>query len=314
MNLVLTPGRVLFSLRRWRREGWTTPYWKNQARPRILHTPPCRTDRQSNVEIHTLVSHDDLLNLLWTLKSFYHFSQRSYPAVIHDDGTLTAADLEILRRHFPDSRVISAAEAESTVAAALKSYPRCARYRGLHSLARKVFDIGTYFRADRLLLLDSDLIFFRTPDELLSRLDADQLPRSVFNAGQSLMLNVSADEARQRFGIELVERINSGLAVLRPQVFNFDWMEDFLGSESIWAGHVWRIEQTLLALAASRDGVELLPEHEYRVSLTEGAEGCVVKHYVGMVRHLMYREGMARLVRERFLDQLAAHNGKVLPR
>ncbi len=157
-----------------------------------------------------------MLNLLWTLKSFYHFSQRSYPAVIHDDGTLTAADLEILRRHFPDSRVISAAEAESTVAAALKSYPRCARYRGLHSLARKVFDIGTYFRADRLLLLDSDLIFFRTPDELLSRLDADQLPRSVFNAGQNLMLNVSADEARQRFGIELVERINSGLAVLRP--------------------------------------------------------------------------------------------------
>ena len=45
-----------------------------------------------------------------------------------------------------------------------------------------------------------------------------------------MMLNVSADEARERFGIELVDRINSGLAVLRPEVFNFDWMEEFLGN------------------------------------------------------------------------------------
>ena len=314
MNLVLTPGRVLFSLRRWHREGWTTPYWKNQVRPRILNTPPCHTDRQSPVEIHVLVSHDDLLNLLWTLKSFYHYSQRGIPAVIHDDGTLTAADVEILRRHFPESRVISASESASTVGAALISYPRCAKYRGLHSLARKVFDFGTYFRGQRLVLLDSDLLFFDRPDELLAQIDGERPVHNVFNAGQNVMLNVSADEARQRFGIELVERINSGLAVLRPEVFNFDWMEEFLGSESIWAGHVWRIEQTLLALAASRDGVALLPEREYRVSLAEGTDDCVVKHYVGVVRHLMYREGMARLVREGFLEHLGTLNGKRVPR
>ena len=80
----------------------------------------------------------------------------------------------------------------------------------------------------------------------------------------------------------------------------------------MWSGHVWRIEQTLLALAASRDGVDLLPEREYRISLAEGTQGCVVKHYVGAVRHLMYREGMARLVREGFLEQLGTHNGKEL--
>jgi hypothetical protein len=297
---------MLFSLRRLHHEGWTTPYWRNQVRPRILDTPPCHADRQSDVKIHMLVSHDDLLNLLWTLKSFYHFSERGYPAVIHDDGTLTTADCELLRRHFPDSRVISAAEAETTVAAALKSYPRCARYRAMHSLARKVFDFGCYFRGRRMLLLDSDLVFFQRPDELLSRLDGEYSDRNAFNAGQNLMLNISALEARQQFGIDLVERINSGLAVLRPEVFNFDWMEEFLGSESIWSGHVWRIEQTLLALAASRDGVDLLLEREYRVSLNEGSSGCVVKHYVGVVRHLMYREGIARLVREGFLENVGA--------
>ena len=83
-------------------------------------------------------------------------------------------------------------------------------------------------------------------------------------------------------------------------------MEELLGCDSIWSGHVWRIEQTLLACAASRDGVELLPTQEYLVSLTPGTEGCVAKHYVGAVRHLMYREGIARLVREGFLEKLGA--------
>ena len=91
---------------------------------------------------------------------------------------------------------------------------------------------------------------------------------------------------------------------LSREILNLDWMEEFLGCESIWSGQPWRMEQTLLALAASRAGAELLPD-EYRVSLREGIEGCVVKHYVGAVRHLMYREGIAHLNRTGFLQRLA---------
>jgi hypothetical protein len=72
-----------------------------------------------------------------------------------------------------------------------------------------------------------------------------------------------------------------------------EWIEEFLGLPGI-LGHFWRIEQTVFALCSARHGVELLPP-EYRVSLSAGTEGCVAKHYIGAVRHLMYGEGMRRL-------------------
>jgi hypothetical protein len=66
--------------------------------------------------------------------------------------------------------------------------------------------------------------------------------------------------------------------------------------------HFWRIEQTLFALCSSRYGVELLPE-PYDVHLGEGIKG-PVRHYVGAVRHLMYKQGVRKLVRDGMLDEM----------
>jgi hypothetical protein len=255
------------------------------------------------LEVFVLTGQQDWLNLLWSLKSFYWFSGGVWPLTILDDGTLTNAEDDVLMEHFPRARIIRAVTSEAVISGMLADYPLCQRYRSLHPLARKAFDAGALLRAPRMLLLDSDLLFFREPTELVRRIDATDDP-NCFNADVAPGLNISEKEAKIRFSIALNVRINSGLCLLSNRVFNLDWMEEFLSCQSIWNGHIWRIEQTLLALAASRDGVELLPECEYRVSLEPGTKGCVVKHYVGAVRHLMYREGIAKLVREGFLDQV----------
>ena len=41
---------------------------------------------------------------------------------------------------------------------------------------------------------------------------------------------------------------------------------------------------------------------EHRIQLGPGIEGCVEKHYVGAVRHLMYGEGMAALKKSGLLE------------
>lgn len=97
------------------------------------------------------------------------------------------------------------------------------------------------------------------------------------------------------------ERFNSGLGAIHRESLKLEWIEDFLDFPGV-IGHFWRIEQTLFALCSARWGVELLSK-DYRVSLRPGTKGCVAKHYVGAVRHLMYREGMAELVRRGLLRQ-----------
>ena len=72
------------------------------------------------------------------------------------------------------------------------------------------------------------------------------------------------------------------------------------------AGHhrnFWRIEQTLDALCSSRFGVELLPP-EYDVFLDGALGDRPCRHYVGSMRHRMGSEGMRKLVKENFLQDL----------
>jgi hypothetical protein len=59
----------------------------------------------------------------------------------------------------------------------------------------------------------------------------------------------------------------------------------------------------LYTLCSSKFGTELLPE-EYTISLQEGINDRPSRHYVGQIRHLMYKEGMKQLVQNGFLNAL----------
>jgi hypothetical protein len=58
-------------------------------------------------------------------------------------------------------------------------------------------------------------------------------------------------------------------------------------------------------LCSSRFGVELLPD-EYTLWLAPGVGDRCFRHYPGAIRHLMYGEGIARLVKDGFLQRRSA--------
>jgi hypothetical protein len=253
-------------------------------------------------EIHVLTSAADWLNLIWALKSFYYYSGRRYALCIHDDGTLTSELMAILEVHFPGARIIQRAEADAEIEKVLLRYPRCLRFRRTNHLAPKLFDFTHYLAASRMLLLDSDVLFFRAPIELLRRCEDSGYQFNSVNADVATAYTVSSEDVRLRCGVILVPRFNSGLGVIQQKSLRLDWMEEFLAIPGI-EGHFWRIEQTLYALCSSRYGVELLPE-EYSVRLTGSVNGHQCRHYVGAIRHKMYREGIRRLIRSSFLEHM----------
>lgn len=282
-------------------QGVRVAYWRDMVRPRILRTPPIDGLADDRCEIHAMTSGVDWLNLIWALKSFYAVSQRRYKLCIHEDGSVEDGAIDRLKTHFPCARVIRRADADRRLAAKLAGYPRCAEFRRTNLLSPKVFDPAEYLEAGRMLLLDSDVLFFRAPDVLLHRIDDPQYQANSFNPDCASGYTISPSDALSFLGLELAARVNSGLGLVHPQSMRLDWIEEFLGAPGLVAGHFWRIEQTLFALASSRYGVELLPD-DYAVHLGKGIGPGPCRHYVGAVRHLMYSEGMRRLVREGFLQ------------
>lgn len=242
---------------------------------------------------------DDWVNLLWALKSFYWASGRKYALCIHSDGSLENDHKNTLHEHFPDARLIDRSAADNRVLSELEGYLKCQDFRRKNHFAPKLFDFRVYSQSDHILSLDSDVLFFEEPTELLRRVEDPTYHKNSVNRDVDSAYTVDPGDVRAQFGFELVPQFNAGLGLIHRDSIRLDWIEAFLELPDI-RSHSWRIEQTLYALCSSRYGVELLPE-SYDVHLGEGIQG-PVRHYVGGVRHLMYDEGIRRLVGSNMLQ------------
>lgn len=296
-------GSIALKARQKCKHGLYIAHYRDQVKPQILKTRPIVGATDSCCEIQVLTSAQDWLNSMWALKSFYWSAKRRYALCIHDDGTLTTEHCDALQRHFPHARVVKRKIADEYVLDGLSSYPRCLEFRKANQLSLKVFDFAAYLESDRMLLLDSDVLFFEEPTALLNRIEDPDYKLNTVNGDTASAFTVDPTAVKAQCGFDMVERFNSGLGLIHKASINLDWIEEFLALPGI-IGHFWRIEQTLYALFSSKFGAELLPP-AYDVHLEGGINEAPSRHYVGAIRHLMYGEGMKRLVKDGFLKELS---------
>jgi hypothetical protein len=278
----------------------------------ILRTAPVRTDPSDpdgpppDCEVHVLTWQRDYLNGLWAAKSFYRSSGVRWPLIWHESGTLSPTARQRLAEHFPDARLLTTKEADDRVGRILaeQGLTHCAAARSQSFMLMKLLDCLVLSRARYLLLLDTDVLFFAAPRELLDAVRTNA-PPALFNRDSKNWYNLTAAAARERYDVELVERINAGLALIRRADWRLDWIDHYLSDPDILS-EPWLTEQTVQALMASRIGMAFLPP-TYLCSVEAGLTApdgvpLVAKHYPGHPRPLFYREGIPALVRAGFLD------------
>ncbi len=151
------------------------------------------------IPIHVLTGSDDWLLACWMLASWFHFTQRNWRVIIHDDGRLPPDASPAFVKMMPGVRGVSAVEADRQVLDALAGHPACREYRLAHPLARKIFDVPILTRADRFIILDSDVLFFRKPEAIL-RWCADGAGQCWFNKDvhESMPISPHADPGKAR--------------------------------------------------------------------------------------------------------------------
>lgn len=265
------------------------------------------TAREGPVEVRALTWRRDWINLIWALKGFYHFAGVNYPLYIHDGG-LAPGQTEQLRRHFPDATIVGREEADERITTEFtrRGLTRCLAYRRRNASTRKLFDFFTFSQADYLVLIDSDIVFFRRPELLI--VPPEGVSRNRYNRDCEFWYSMSLDELEANFGLRPPPQINSGLALVRRTSIDFDLIERWLAHPKLFEDP-WVTEQTLHALCSTAYGVELLPD-SYHVDTKPGlAPETVCKHYPGFFRTGLYTEGMAHLIRAGFLDDLRSRAG-----
>lgn len=296
-------GAMLLKLRQKYGHGLRTAWYRDHVRPSILNTPPVVGTIDKSCEIHVLTWREDWLNVIWMLKTFYYYSSRKYSLCIHEDGTLSDSEASILEHHFPNARVIRRRDADSEMQKLLLKYPLSRKYRDANPLALKVFDFSAFLDSERMLLLDSDILFFSEPTELLRRIDNETYTKNTLNKDWAYGYSINIDEARQHVPFEICDRINSGLGLVHRPSINFEMVEQYMALPNILSHH-HRIEQTLIALCSSRFGFQFLPV-EYDVHLGPFVAAHPCRHFTGPIRHRMYSEGIRHLMQQGFIASQA---------
>ena len=296
----VTAGRFIYLLKTKFAHGLRVAYYRDEVRPRILSMPPLDLPEDRSCEIHVLTSADDWLNLIWALRSFQNSIARTFALCIHDDGTLDATALKHLRTAFPSARIISRTESDARAAQTLAQFPRCKNLRATNTLSLKVLDFPAFLEVGRMILLDSDILFFDKPTALLSALQDPHFAKNTLNKDWREGYTIDLAATRPLLDFDCPPFINSGLGLIHRGSLRLEWIEQFLALPGILS-HTHQIEQTLIALCSARHGFQMLPA-EYDVHTGPRNSLAPCRHYAGPNRPLMYSEGIRELAKKGFLS------------
>ena len=278
--------------RRAGREG----YWRALRRwmlwRRILKTAPVATATEGSTEVRLMCYYLDYLCAIWALKSFYLTAGVTYPLSIQIHGRAPARVERTLRQHFPNARIVTQSEADHVVEKHLIDcgWTRLLEARRANQYMQKLTDNLILSGFPHILLLDSDVLFFRRPSELLE-FQGDHIFQQDYES--TYVIEKAA-------GVSVAPRLNAGIMKFRTASISLARCNDYLADFPNYNG--W-LEQTLLALHASEtDTANILPP-TYLISFERNIDPdtLVARHYAGPTRSLMTEEGMPWLIRHGFL-------------
>lgn len=196
--------------------------------------------------------------------SFLKYANISITPVIHSDGTLKKHHIDKIKSIFPQSRFVKKEEINEKIHRSLhpSKYPALAERRQNLNLMRKIIDVHILGRGWKLFL-DSDMLFFNEPTQLIKWLKNPQSPLCMNDVIRSYGYDIHS--MKDLAGGEIPDRINTGVFGFNSDFIDWDKLE-FWCRELIdrYGTHYYQ-EQALTAMLISNTGCDYLPESEYIV-------------------------------------------------
>jgi hypothetical protein len=228
------------------------------------------------VTVHGLICSRHVKMALRGFKSLQKFSDAPLKLLLHDDGSLTSKDREMLLNNLQAAQIISRSSADEEMEGKLRNYPNCRLYRKEHVYGLKLLDIALMSDGD-FGYCDSDILFMRPFKNLFKW--PDSKTSAVFMQDYLDAYSMLPWHLTGKNNIKLISKVNAGLLFFRKKDYDLDFIEWFLGEQrfrhkvgwleqSCWAalGHrvgcrQWNPEQIVLMRPWTEDSSQLIAGH-----------------------------------------------------
>ncbi len=275
-----------------------------ELKEKIQQLPAVPPTKVNEIEVHMLCGNRDVDMGIWASWSLMRYIGEKATLVVHSDGSLTDVDVEMWRKVIPQIEVISRKSADERVMEILSSRaPNVIEWRSRYTTSPQLIDAHLFGSSRSIIVMDSDVIVFQKPDELMELALSEEMYFSWCADGRN---SYSADPniLQEITGIKLPDRFNCGF-LLTPRLS----IDDYVGLNRVLGllakdGRVdiyrfWACQTYYALIAVGRGGLKVLPP-TYTTCFGRAPRNCVARHYVGVpsVRYRMFKEGVPALLRQ----------------
>ena len=266
-----------------------------QMRQKSLELPPVLS-YEDGLPVYFLTGKEYLYQTLFCIRSLDRCSRQRFRFHLVDDGSL---DIQLVQEKLPASVIVAAEEIRSNLDRMLpeKLYPAINKKRAVYPHLKKLTDIHTIPGTNLKLVLDSDMLFWKEPAELIKWL---QNPSgNLFMTDSNNSYGYSRELMFQLSGYPVPELLNVGVAGLHSGQIDWKKLENWITVMEEKEGGSYYLEQALTAMIASGWHFNQLPSDNYIVypndkQISEGSG--VLHHYVDLSKKKYFTEAWKKFI------------------
>lgn len=275
---------------------------------KVGKTSPIKTNPNADTSLHSAVPHRYVFAYLVAVKSLLQYYS-DFSVFVHDDGSLTQTDKNLIKRHLPDVHIIDRQEANKKFEETVNN-PFLSKVRSSYTSYIKLFDTTLYNKSKRIIILDTDTLFLKRPDHIIEWAINGGKPWFHMAPRKSMKIVKKKEVAKnsgfekthiQTLIVENIDEINttlqqnysieqgfcSGFIGYNSDTINFDELNKLFSllyekfNNKIFE---WGAEQTTHGLLLCSRGATALPTDKYFVftqNNSDLADTATFLHFVG---------------------------------
>jgi hypothetical protein len=251
------------------------------------------------LDIYFLTGKKFLYQTLFCIKSLTKQTAERFKFHLVDDGSFDQAMIEQIKRQLPGAEIVLADRIESNLELVLPRavFSAIRNKRDNYPHLKKLTDIHTLAGNSWKLVLDSDMLFFDEPRELLRWIKQPAQPIHMLDCMESYGYDRALMEGFAQTTVPML--VNVGLIGLKSEAIRWSLMERWIGQLEEAGGKTYYLEQALTAMLLAGETSIVLDPVEYIVNpspLEINSGAGTLHHYVASSKKGYFTDAWKKLI------------------
>ena len=260
-------------------------YWGLKLLKKLphLHYSP-----QDNFELHMLSQESDLWPGILGILSFVHYSGLNPRVIIHGGGSISQEISDVLEKKFNFIKVLRKEEADKKINKIDNVPDKVKKFReGKNKIIFKFIDVYLLSNADKIMVLDSDILFFKKPTEIIDFVNGPLSCDSIVSRDISIYPLSIDDEYDKKYSITQREgnRMNSGLILYNKKSFPLNKFIEYFSHTIKPEGYF--VEMAGWSSLIVQTNFKFLSLEKYKMK-GDIYDNVIAKHFTGPRRQQLY--------------------------